>query len=135
MTARYHIDRDLKLLTITAEGVITDTDYFAFRADIHRDPAFADTELRIYDIRTMTKLEFSTFSLWKFAYEALMKAGARRVFVTAPVIPPDLKAAFQLLHMIQGKSTHITPDMNEAWRWLGLPAERQPVVNEARAAA
>ena len=134
MTARYHIDPDLKLLTIVAEGVITDTDYFAFRANIHRDPAFEATELRIYDLRAMTKLEFSTFSLWKFAYEALMKAGARRVFVTAPEIPHDLKAAFQLLRMIQGKSTHIATDIGEAWRWLGLPADRMPAA-DARIAA
>lgn len=134
MTASYHIDPDLKLLTIVAEGVITDTDYFAFRADIHRDPAFDATELRIYDIRATTKLEFSTFSLWKFAYEALMKAGARRVFVTAPEVPQDLKAAFQLLHMIQGKSTHITTDLREAWRWLGLPEDKIAAA-EARIAA
>lgn len=123
MPTRYLIHPDHRLLVVEVTGTLVDADFFALRDEIYRDPAYDGTDLRLYDIRGLETLQFSTFTVWKLAYEGLMRAGSRRAIVTGAEVPLEVRSALQLMRMIQSHSTFITTDIKTARAWLGLPAD------------
>jgi hypothetical protein len=131
MPARYSIFPDNKLLVVEVEGDVVDTDFFNLRERIYANPGYATTELRLYDLRGLKSLSFSAFTIWKLAYEGLMRPCARRAIVTAQVIPTEVKSALQLMRMIQSQSTFVTTDVKAARAWLGLPAQSDFGAEEA----
>lgn len=131
MPARHAIFPGQKLLVVEVEGHVVDSDFFSLRETIYNNPAYAETELRLYDVRGLKSLSFSTFTLWKLAYEGLMKPGARRVIVTGEVVPMEVKSALQLMRVIQSQSTFVTTDIKTARAWLGLPGDSDFSVQEA----
>jgi hypothetical protein len=123
MPTRYFIHPDHRLLIVEATGEVVDADFFAMRDQIYKDPGYAQTELRLYDVRGLKTLQFSAFTVWKLAYEGLMRAGSRRAIVTGDTVPVEVRSALQLMRMIQNHSTFITTDIKTARAWLGLPAD------------
>ncbi len=123
MTTRHAIFPDQKLLVVEVEGDVVDADFFNLRERVFNNPGYAQTELRLYDVRKLNSLSFSTFTIWKLAYEGLMKPGARRAIVTGDAVPTDVRNVLQLMRVIQNQSTFITTDMKTARAWLGLPSE------------
>lgn len=131
MPARYSIFPDRKLLVVEIEGEVVDADFFSLRERIYANPGYAATELRLYDVRGLKALSFSTFTIWKLAYEGLMRPGARRAIVTAESVPTEVKSALQLMRVIQSQSTFVTTDVKAARAWLGLPAQTDFGAEEA----
>lgn len=125
MATRYIIHPEQRLLVVEITGEVVDADFFALRDKIYQDPAYAQTELRLYDVRGLKSLQFSAFTVWKLAYEGLMRAGSRRAIVTGESVPVEVRSALQLMRMIQSHSTFITTDIKTARAWLGLPADSQ----------
>ncbi|MBL8518953.1 MAG: hypothetical protein JNM76_18480 [Betaproteobacteria bacterium] len=131
MPARYSIFPDWKLLVVEIEGQVVDADFFNLRECIYANPGYAATELRLYDVRGLESLSFSAFTIWKLAYEGLMRPGARRAIVTAQQLPVELRSALQLMRMIQSQSTFVTTDIKAARAWLGLPTQTDFGAEEA----
>lgn len=129
--ARYSIFPDRKLLVVEIEGEVVDADFFNLRERVYANPGYAATELRLYDVRGLKSLSFSTFTIWKLAYEGLMRPGARRAIVTAESVPTEVKSALQLMRVIQSQSTFVTTDIKAARAWLGLPAQTDFGAEEA----
>ena len=123
MTTRYAIFPEQKLLVVEVEGEVVDADFFLLRERVYKNPGYAATELRLYDVRKLGSLNFSTFTIWKLAYEGLMRPGAKRAIVTSDTVPTEVKSVLQLMRVIQSQSTFITTDMKTARAWLGLPSE------------
>lgn len=123
MTIRYAIFPEQKLLVVEAADQVSDADFFTMRERIYGNPGYADTELRLYDVRQLNSISLSTFTIWKLAYEGLMKPGAKRAIVTGNQVPDELKGMLQLMRVIQSHSTFVTTDPKTARAWLGLPSE------------
>jgi hypothetical protein len=125
MATGYIIDPDRRLIRITFSGRVSVAEMYEGRRDMMADPAFRLGYSRLVDARSVTSLEMNGYSVKKFAQEHAVARGGRRAIVMSSAPVRGLARMFQIYRELAGATevTELFDDMDNALRWLGLPAD------------
>jgi hypothetical protein len=84
MPSGYKIDKERRLVTSSAWGVVTREDVFSHQQKIAADPDFVPTYSQLLDFTRTTKLEFTATDVQAFAARRIFAPTAKRAIVVPP---------------------------------------------------
>ena len=127
MTISYSIDNRLGGVFTTATGCLTDEELLEDNRKLTVDPEFRSGLIELMDARSVTDLKITPEGIEHLVMQDAADAERLENYRLAMVVSKD--AAFGLARMYETMTQHNMPnvkvfrDMNDARRWLGLPAE------------
>jgi hypothetical protein len=121
MPSAYKIDKEQRLVTSTAWGVVTRDDVLSHQEKITADSDFTPTYSQLLDFTRTTKLEFTTADVQAFAARRIFAPTARRAIVVPDMESFGLARMFEILRDAKGdEQIRVFTKMEEARAWLGL---------------
>ena len=121
MSHAYRIDKERRLVTTSAWGVVTREDVLNHQAEITADPDFSATYSQLLDFTRMTKLEFTAADVQAFAVKRIFAPTSRRAIVVPDLELFGLARMFEILRDAKGdEGIRVFINMEEAKEWLGV---------------
>ena len=122
MPYSYTIDPDQHMVFTTAEGILSEADVLAFRAQLQRDPLFDPTFRHLCDFSQTTKLDLSAEVIWSVAQVGIFAPTTRRAFVVGRPVDVGLVRMFAILRELAGDaSVDVFEEYTVALAWLNTP--------------
>jgi hypothetical protein len=121
MPSAYKIDKERRLVTSSAWGVVTREDVMGHQQKITADPDFVQTYSQLLDFTRTTKLEFTAADVQAFAARRIFAPSAKRAIVVPDVELFGLARMFEILRDSKGdEGIRVFTKMEEAREWLGV---------------
>jgi hypothetical protein len=121
MPSAYKIDKERRLVTSSAWGVVTPQDVFSHQQKITADPEFVPTYSQLLDFTRTTKLEFTAADVKAFAARRIFAASAKRAIVVPDMELFGLAWMFEILRDAKGdEGIRVFTKIEEAREWLGV---------------
>lgn len=121
MSHAYRIDKERRLVTTSAWGVVTRDDVFSHQEKITADPDFVPTYSQLLDFTRMTKLEFTAADVKAFAAKRIFAPTAKRAIVVPDLELFGLARMFEILRDAKGdEGIRVFTKIEEAKEWLGV---------------
>ena len=120
MPLSYVIDRQRRLVTSTASGVVTYADLLAHQNGLKNDPDFDPTFDQLVDGIRATKIELSTDNVRAIARQRLFAAGSRQAFATSTEFAFGMARMFELYRdsADTGRIVKVFNGLEAAQEWL-----------------
>jgi hypothetical protein len=124
MPVSYKIDKESRLVTSTAWGVITRQEIIDHRRKLAADPDFSPTYSTIADFTRVTKLEITAADVQAFAAKNVFAPSARRAIIVADSEAFGLARMFEILRDAKGEEgIRIFRKIEHAREWLQSPQQ------------
>jgi hypothetical protein len=121
MPSAYKIDKEQRLVTSSAWGVVTRDDVFSHQEKITADPDFVPTYSQLLDFTRTTELKFSAADVQAFAVKRIFAPNAKRAIVVPDGELFGLARMFEILRDAKGdEGIRVFTKMEEAREWLGV---------------
>ena len=119
MADYYEIDKERRLVTSTASGVITLPEVWAHQEKLEKDPDFDRNFAQLLDITQVTKLDLSSEDIRSVAGSNLFASNPRLAIVASSNFLYGLARMFQILREMNGKvGIRVFRDRDEALAWV-----------------
>jgi hypothetical protein len=124
MPISYKIDKEFRLVTSTAWGVITRQEIIDHQRKLAADTGFSPTYATIADFTRITKLEITAADIQVFAAKNVFAPNARRAIVVADSEAFGLARMFEILRDAQGEEgIRVFHKLEDAREWVQLPQQ------------
>jgi len=124
MPSAYKIDKERRLVTSTAWGVVTRDDVFNHQQKITADPDFVPAYSQLLDFTRVTKLEFTAADVQAFAARRIFAPTARRAILVPDVELFGLARMFEILRDAKGdEGIRVFTKMEDAQEWISSAQE------------
>jgi hypothetical protein len=119
MPAFYHIDRQLKIVFSTLEGIVTGEEALNHEEHLCHDPDFEPNFSQLFDCRHVTQVEVTGDFVHFIAMKSPFSSKARRAIVADKDFVYGLARMYQILKG-DTQEIRVFREMEEARRWLGI---------------
>ena len=120
------IDKARRLVISLGSGTLTALDLRNAQVLVRTDPAFDPTYAQLFDVRAVTRLQFTAEDVMGQARNTPLAPGSRRAFVVSSVEQAGLARMFQAYIRADAKTFRIFESPDEALRWLMSPPSPDP---------
>jgi len=120
MPLHYGIDKQRRLVTSTASGVLTYSDIAAHQAQLKADPDFDPTFDQLFDGTTVTKIDVTAAEIQTVARQRLFAAGSRQAFATSSEFAYGMARMFEIYREASGtgRLVRVFSGVDAAREWL-----------------
>lgn len=127
MPLSYAIDKQHRLVTSTASGVVTYSEILAHQNGLSNDPDFDPAFDQLVDGTAVTKLELTTENVRAVARHRLFAAGSRQAFATSSEFAYGMARMFELYRDSAGtgRLVKVFNGLEAAREWLQHSQEEQ----------
>jgi hypothetical protein len=127
MPLSYAIDKQHKLVTSTASGVVTYSDITSHQSRLKNDPDFDPTFDQLVDGTAVTHIELTTDNVRAIARQRLFAAGARQAIATGSEFAYGMARMFELYRDSAGtgRLVRVFNGREAAQEWLQHSSEEQ----------
>ena len=121
MAWHYEIDPKRRLVTVVAEGDLTDSNLLDTSARLRDDPDFSPAYVQLVDLRSTNGMAVTVSGIADLeARSPLFSPESRRAMVVTSDFGYWMARLFELMRDGEAGQIRIFRDMDEARRWLGL---------------
>ena len=115
----YEIDKERRLITSTASGVITLPEIWAHQEKLDRDPDFDPSFAQLLDVTQVTKLKLSSEDVRRVAESNTLSTNPRLAIVATSNLVYGMARMFQIFREMKGEEkTRVFRDRDEALAWV-----------------
>lgn len=127
MPLNYVIDKEHKLVTSTASGVVTYSDITNHQSRLKNDPDFDPTFDQLVDGTAVTQIELTTDNVRAIARQRLFAAGSRQALATGSEFAYGMARMFELYRDSAGtgRLVRVFNGLEAAQEWLQHSREEQ----------
>jgi hypothetical protein len=119
MPVTYKIDKERRLVSSTAYGVVTREEILDHQRRLAADPDFSPTFSHIADFTRTTKLEIKAADVQAFAAKNIFATTVRRAIVVADGEAFGLARMFEILRDAKGEEgNRVFHKMEDALKWI-----------------
>lgn len=119
MADYYEIDKERRLVTSVASGVIALRDVWAHHERLLKDPDFDPNFVQLIDVTQITKLEMSTEDIRRVAGSNVFATNPRMAIVASSQVLYGLSRMFQILREMDGQEgIRVFRERDEALAWV-----------------
>jgi hypothetical protein len=119
MANYYEIDKERRLITSTASGVITLPEVWAHQQRLETDPDFDAGFAQLLDVTQVTKLELSSDDVRRVADSNSFSPNPRVAIVATSSLIYGMARMFQIFREMKGEEkTRVFRDRDEALAWV-----------------
>jgi hypothetical protein len=120
MPLDYVIDKQRRLVTSTASGIVTYPELIAHQNRLKNDPDFDPSFDQLVDGTAVTKLELTTDNVRAIARQRLFGAGSRQAFATSSEFAFGMARMFELYRESAGieRPVKVFNGLEPAQEWL-----------------
>jgi hypothetical protein len=119
MANYYEIDKERRLITSTASGVITLPEIWAHQEKLDRDPDFDPSFAQLLDVTQVTKLKLSSEDVRRVADSNTFSSNPRLAIVATSSLVYGMARMFQIFREMKGEEkTRVFRDRDEALAWV-----------------
>jgi len=122
MPIKYRIEVSLRTVFTTPFGAYTDQDARQHVEDLRNEPDFEADFDQLFDARGVTSVELTGACVREIASIRMFGEGSRRAFATGTDVAFGLTRMFEMLRDDSPDEIRIFRNIDDARRWLGLPA-------------
>ncbi len=127
MPTEFAIDREHGLVISRGTGVFRHADFLDHMARLGRCPDFRPEFNQLVDCRGFDAVKLTAGDLQDLGERSIFAASAKRAFVVASQVQYGLGRMFAAYRELKsGQTTMVFRTLEEAVRWLGLPAGYDP---------
>jgi len=124
MPIAYKIDKERRLVSTNAYGVVTREEILDHQRRLLADPDFSPTFSQIADFTRATKLEIKAADVQAFAARNTFAANVRRAIVVADGEAFGLARMFEILRDAKGEQgNRVFIKMEDAQKWISSGQE------------
>ena len=118
-TSYYEIDKERRLVTSTASGVITLPEIWAHQERLASDPDFDPSFAQLLDITQVSKVKLSSEEIRRAAGRSVLAINTRLAIVVSSSFVYGLARMFQILREVNGdEGIHVFRERDEALAWV-----------------
>jgi len=127
MPLSYAIDKQHRLVTSTASGVVTYSDITSHQSRLKNDPDFDPSFDQLVDGTAVTHIELTTDNVRAVARQRLFAAGARQAIATGSEFAYGMARMFELYRESAGtgRLVRVFNGLEAAQEWLQHSSEEQ----------
>jgi hypothetical protein len=127
MPLSYLINKQRRLVTSTASGVVTYSDITTHQSRLKNDPDFDSTFDQLVDGTAVTQIELTTDNVRAIARQRLFAAGSRQAFATSSEFAYGMARMFELYRDSAGtgRLVRVFNGLEAAQEWLQHCREEQ----------
>jgi hypothetical protein len=115
----YEIDKERRLITSTASGVITLPEIWAHQEKLDKDPDFDPSFAQLLDVTQVTKLKLSSEDVQRVAESNTLSTNPRLAIVATSSLVYGMARMFQIFREMKGEEkTRVFRDRDEALAWV-----------------
>jgi hypothetical protein len=115
----YEIDKERRLVTSTASGVLTLGEVWAHQKKLLQDPDFHPSFSQLMDLTQITKLELSSEDVRRVAGNGIFSPNSRQAILASSNLVYGLARMFQILREMKGEEgIRVFRDRDEALAWV-----------------
>ena len=115
----YEIDKERRLITSTASGVITLPEIWAHQEKLDKDPDFDPSFAQLLDVTQVTKLKLSSEDVRRVAESNTLSTNTRLAIVATSSLVYGMARMFQIFReMKEEEKTRVFRDRAEALAWV-----------------
>ena len=115
----YEIDKERRLITSTASGVITLPEIWAHQEKLDKDPDFDPSFAQLLDVTQVTKLKLSSEDVRRVAESNTLSTNTRLAIVATSSLVYGMARMFQIFREMKGEEkTRVFRDRAEALAWV-----------------
>ena len=119
MANYYEIDKERRLITSTASGVITLPEIWAHQEKLDKDPDFDPSFAQLLDVTQVTKLKLSSEDVRRVAESNSLSTNPRLAIVATSSLVYGMARMFQIFREMKGEEkTRVFRDRDEALAWV-----------------
>jgi hypothetical protein len=119
MASYYEIDKERRLVTSTASGVITLPEIWAHQGKLLKDPDFDPSFAQLLDVTQVTKLALSSEDVRRVAESNTLSSNPRLAIVATSAFVYGLARMFQIFREMTGEEgIRVFRDRDEALAWV-----------------
>jgi hypothetical protein len=119
MANYYEIDKERRLITSTASGVITLPEIWAHQEKLDKDPDFDPSFAQLLDVTQVTKLKLSSEDVRRVAESNTLSTNSRLAIVATSSLVYGMARMFQIFREMKGEEkTRVFRDRDEALAWV-----------------
>jgi hypothetical protein len=119
MASYYEIDKERRLVTSTASGVITLPEIWAHQEKLLKDPDFDPSFAQLLDVTQVTKLALSSEDVRRVAESNTLSSNPRLAIVATSAFVYGLARMFQIFREMTGEEgIRVFRDRDEALAWV-----------------
>ena len=119
MAKFYEIDKERRLITSTASGVITLREVWAHQEKLGKDPDFDASFAQLLDVTQVTKLEIGSEDVRRIAESDSFSPNPRLAIVATSSLVFGMARMFQIFREMKGEEkTRVFRDRDEALAWV-----------------
>jgi hypothetical protein len=119
MANYYEIDKERRLITSTASGVITLPEIWAHQEKLDKDPDFDPSFAQLLDVTQVTKLKLSSEDVRRVAESNTLSTNPRLAIVATSSLVYGMARMFQIFREMKGEEkTRVFRDRDEALAWV-----------------
>jgi hypothetical protein len=119
MANYYEIDKERRLITSTASGVITLPEIWAHQEKLDKDPDFDPSFAQLLDVTQVTKLKLSSEDVRRVAESNTLSSNPRLAIVATSSLVYGMARMFQIFREMKGEEkTRVFRDRDEALAWV-----------------
>jgi hypothetical protein len=119
MASYYEIDKERRLVTSTASGVITLPQVWAHQEKLLKDPDFDPSFAQLLDVTRVTKVELSSEDVRRVAESNTLSSNPRLAIVATSAFVYGLARMFQIFREMTGEEgIRVFRDRDEALAWV-----------------
>jgi hypothetical protein len=119
MASYYEIDKERRLVTSTASGVITLPEIWAHQEKLLKDPDFDPSFAQLLDVTQVTKVELSSEDVRRVAESNTLSSNPRLAIVATSAFVYGLARMFQIFReMVGEEGIRVFRDRDGALAWV-----------------
>jgi hypothetical protein len=119
MANYYEIDKERRLITSTASGIITLEEVWAHQEKLDKDPDFDPSFAQLLDVTQVTKLKLSSEDVRRVAESNTFSTNPRLAIVATSSLVYGMARMFQIFREMKGEEkTRVFRDRDEAVAWV-----------------
>ena len=120
MSVSYRIDKSLRLVLTTAQGVLTGQDIRTHRQSLRGDQNFDPSYNQIIDLRDVVEFAVAATEMPGIAAGSIFNEKSRRAIVAEKDVNFGMARMYEKYGEADPSQVMVFRDMAEARRWLGL---------------
>ena len=124
MSVTYRIDRDHRLVLLTASGPTSRQDIADMQARLRADPAFSADFHQMFDFRNATPTDIKSGDVGSLLESAPFSDTVRRAYVVAPGVGYGMGRMAAAIADFKRLSLRVFLDPEEARAWLLAPPDQ-----------
>ena len=118
-TSYYEIDKERRLVTSTASGVIRLTAIWAHLERLAKDPDFDPSFAQLLDITQVSRVELSSEEIRRAAGRSVFASNSRLAIVVSSNFVYGIARMFQIMRGMNGdEGIHVFRERDEALAWV-----------------